>query len=495
MTNAAPVNPLLEFVERYGPPAGEAGPEMFVREVLGADPDDWQIEVLRAYGRGERGISIASCHGPGKTTVLSWIIWHQLVTRFPQKTACTAPTSSQLNDALLAEVKMWHGHLPKIIRDLFEVKTDIIQLKMAPAESFATFKTARAEQPEAIQGVHSAWVLLIADEASGIHEKIFEAASGSMSGERACTILAGNPVRTTGLFFDTHHKLVNYWFTVQVSAIARPGAYVSKRVSAAFVESMRLQYGEDSNAFRVRVLGLFPRSDLDTIIAYELVEGASGRDVKPSDAQAMVWGLDVARYGDCLTALAKRRGNVSPQPVQTWHGLDTMQVVGVVKAEWDATILDQRPLVICVDAIGLGAGVADRLKELGLPARAVNVSEVPSLMSPLRFVNLRTELWWKAREWFTRRDCSIPAEKKDAVQADQRESLQSELVRIKYKIVDSSGKLRAESKDEMRKRGFKSPDRADAFVLTFAADAITALMGAGNASWKKPLLRNRTGVV
>lgn len=455
--------------------------------MLGADPDIWQESVLRAYGRGERGISIASCHGPGKTACLAWIVWHQLATRYPQKTVATAPTSQQLYDALFAEVRMWGNRLPPIIRALFEVKSDRIELLADPAASFASFRTARAETPEALQGVHAPWVLIIADEASGVPEPIFEAAVGSMSGERATTILAGNPVRTHGLFFDTHHKLAAHWFTVQVSGVDRPGAYTSKRVSAEYVEGLKRQYGEDSNAFRIRALGQFPRSDLDTIIAYELIEGASGRDIVVAQTAGIIWGLDVARFGDCLTALCKRQMNVVMEPVRTWASLDLMQVVGVVKAEWDSTHVLNRPQTICVDAIGLGAGVVDRLRELGLPVRGVNVSEVPS-MNPERFVNLRTELWWKARDWFTRRDCSLPAEKKGDGQND-RDSLQAQLSRIKYKIVDSSGKLRAESKADMQKRGFRSPDLADAFVLTFAANAASALMGGQGGAWSTPITR------
>jgi phage terminase large subunit len=460
---------------------------LFVKEVFGATPDPWQERVLRAYGRCEPGISVRSCHGPGKTACLAWIIWHQSCCRYPQKTVATAPTSAQLFDALFAEVRFWGNKLPPAVLALFEVKSDSISLKADPAGSFATFRTARPETPEAMQGVHSAWVLLIGDEASGISERIFEAAVGSMSGERATTILAGNPVRTSGLFFDTHHALRDQWFTVHVSAFDSP------RVSKRFIERVRRQYGEDSNAYRIRVLGEFPRADLDTIIPYELIAGASGREIVPNPEAAVVWGLDVARFGDCLTALCKRKGSVVPQPIQTWSDLDIMQTSGVIKAEWDMTPPEHRPTDICVDAIGIGAGVADRLKELGLPIRAVNVSETPALAQS-NCVNLRTELWWKARQWFTDRTCSIPPELKDEGM-DERSTLQSELATVKYKIVDSSGKLRAESKQEMKKRGHKSPDKADAFVLTFAATAASALSGSQRKSWNEPLKLNRKGIV
>lgn len=468
------------------------GPLRFVVEVLGATPDDWQEVILLQWGAGRRHISIQSCHGPGKTTLLSWMICYMLCCRYPQKTVCTAPTGQQLYDALFAETKMWFARLPDALRDLFEIKSDRIELRADAASSFASFRTARAEQPEALQGVHSVWVLLIADEASGVPEQIFEAAVGSMSGANATTVLAGNPVRTSGLFFDSQDRLAHMWFCVQVSAIPRDGAYTSKRVDPQFVVMVREQYGEDSNAFRVRVLGLPPKADLDTIIPYEMAASAVGRDVRCYPTAVTIWGLDVARFGWCLTALAKRRGNHLLQPIQHWNGLDLMQVCGVVKAEWDATKEQDRPVEICVDAIGLGAGVADRLKEMGLPVRSVNVSETPALTG--RFPNIRSELWWLVREWFSKRDVFIPAEQER--EGDfSRPTLLNQLVAVKYKIMDSSGKLRAESKEEMRKRGRHSPDLADAFCLTFASPAATMLAGNERRSWKQPLKRANKGIV
>ena len=216
---------LDDFVIRYGPKAGETGPEQMVREVFGAEPDDWQLEGLRAYGRCEPGVSIRSCHGVGKTAMLSWIIWHQLLTRFPQKTVATAPTAPQLFDALFAECRKWYYHLPPAVAGLFEVKSDSIVLLAQPASSFASFRTARAETPEAMQGVHSEWVLLIGDEASGINEKIFEAGAGSMTGERATTVLAGSGA-LAGAAADADGSCSCAW--PQPSVIERPKSDAKK---------------------------------------------------------------------------------------------------------------------------------------------------------------------------------------------------------------------------------------------------------------------------
>jgi hypothetical protein len=449
---------------------------LFVREVFGVEPDPWQAELMQGVADGERGISVVSGHGVGKSCALSWLcVWH-ILCRYPQKTICTAPTSAQLFDALAAEVKGWITKLPPLLQNMLHATTDRVVLVKAPDESFISFATSRAETPEALAGKHSDHVLLIADEASGVPEQVFEAASGSMSGHNATTVLAGNPVRSSGTFYDSHHKDRGDWHTIQVSCADNP------RVAPDFIQKMANRYGEKSNAFRVRVLGLFPLADDDTVIPFELVEAAMQRDVAPTNVRP-IWGLDVARKGSDSSALAKRKGNVLLQPVQSWNGLETMELVGRVMAEWDNTSEPDRPESICVDGIGIGAGVDDRLRELGLPARTINVSESPAVRG--NYPNLRAELAFKARDWFVSRIVNIC---NDAKLAEQ-------LVKPKIKYT-STGKTGVESKADMKKRGVESPDLNDAFMLTFAAEAVSAMYGSRNApSWNTPLPPRSLGLV
>jgi hypothetical protein len=312
--------------------------------------------------------------------------------------------------------------------------------------------------------------MLVADEASGIPEQVFEAAAGSMSGDNACTILLGNPTRGSGFFFDTHNTMADQWWTRRVSCVDSP------RVTDEYVKEMAMRYGEESNAFRVRVTGEFPLRDDDTAIPLELVEAAQRRDVIITDDEPVIWGLDVSRFGSDRSALAKRRGR-EVIGIQTWQNLDLMQLTGAVVAEYESLLPRNQPVQINVDSIGLGGGVCDRLRELGLPAVGINSSESPS--SKQTYINLRAELWFKCKAWLEARDCALPKD----------DDLLAELVAAKYKFT-SSGKMQLESKDSMRKRGLRSPDLADALCLTFASDAITM---SGNSrselSWSVPLRR------
>jgi len=464
-------NPFVAMIERYA--SDENGPVLFVREILGAVPEAYQEDLLRAVGRGERKISVRSGHGTGKSTTLSWaMIWFVLF-RFPCKVVVTAPTTAQLYDALFAEMKRWLNELPEALQVLFEVKTDRVELVAAPSEAFISARTSRAEQPEALAGVHSDHVLLVVDEASGVPEQVFEAASGSMSGHSAITILAGNPTRTSGTFFETHNRLSDHWYTLHWSCIDSP------RVSEAFVEEMKLRYGEDSNAYRIRVLGEFAQGDDDTIIPLHLAEAAKTRDVKMTPNTRPIWGLDVARFGSDRTALCKRYGSVVTE-VETWRGLDLMQTVGRVKAQYDGMLPSERPSEILVDVIGLGSGVYDRLRELSLPVRSINVSEAPAFGNT--YNNLRTELIFRFRGWLEQRGSRLP---------DDPELI-AELTSIRYSFA-STGKMKAEGKDDMRRRGLKSPDKADAVFLTFAGDAATSL-GSPTFNWSKPIRRNLKGI-
>lgn len=466
-------NPFLEFGARYK----DDWPGL-VRNVLKMEPDPWQAEMLEAVQRGERRISIRSGHGVGKSAFLAWVCVCAITTEPVVKIVITAPSGPQLWDALYAEIKQWVTMLPDALRDCFEVKSDRIEHRGAPEFVFISARTSRAENPEAMQGVHAdqGRVILIADEASGIAEPVFEAAAGSMSGHNCTTILTGNPTRSQGFFFDTHTRLASMWLTRHISCLDSP------RVAPDFVEDIKQRYGEESNAYRVRVLGEFPRADDDTLISIDLVESAFYRDIVMDPIWAKVWGLDVARFGDDASCLVKRWGRVVPEKPIVWKKLDTMQLVGRVKHEYDAALVSDRPLEILVDVIGLGAGVLDRLREIGLPARGVNVGESPSMGDS--FINLRAELWNKGKQWLEARNSKLFHDPQFL-----------ELTLPRYDFL-SNGKMRIESKEDMKKRKIQSPNVADAFLLTFASDAITASGSGGYTSnWAKPMKRNIKGVV
>ena len=168
------------------------------------------------------------------------------------------------------------------------------------------------------------------------------------------------------------------------------------------------------------------------------------------DAEVIL-GVDVARFGADRSVILRRRGD-RVEDIRVLRQMDTMQLAGWVVA----AIRECNPAQVYADEIGVGAGVVDRLRELGHPVRGVNVAH-KALQDGL-YANLRAEGYWTLRQRFMSGSISIPADSQ----------LVGELAALRYGY-DSQGRLRMESKDEMRKRGLPSPDKADALMLAFLA--------------------------
>jgi phage terminase large subunit len=416
-------------------------------------PELWQGKFLDDVGSaildGRRRFAVKAGHGVGKSTVEAWLILWFICFHRRLKCPVTANSQDQLRDVVWAEIARWHRELPPFLKQMVDVTAERVVAVADPEGAFAVARTARPEKPEALQGFHAETLSFFIEEASGIDDIIFETAGGALSSDNAWVFMFGNPTRSSGYFHRAFHTNRDSWRTYTISC------FQSSRVAPSYAEEMAREYGEDSNVYRVRVLGEFPLSDDNAVIPLNLIEAAVERDVEPSSA-AVVWGLDVARFGDDTTCLAKRRGNQILEPLIEWKKADLMQTVGRVITEYEQTPVTKRPGAINVDVIGMGGGVVDRLRELGMPVRGINVGESPSTDGH-RYMRLRDELWFKAKDWFQSLAVTMP----------QDEALVSELVAPTYRF-ESTGKLKVESKDDMKKRGIKSPNRADALCLTFA---------------------------
>jgi hypothetical protein len=216
-----------------------------------------------------------------------------------------------------------------------------------------------------------------------------------------------------------------------------------------------------------------------------LVEAAVTRDVFTAWNEKPVWGLDVARYGQDRSCLVERFPRSILRDPIVYKNLDTMELCGRVVKEYEEAAAARKPTAIYVDVIGLGAGVFDRLHELHLPVIAVNVSESPAFTLDNVF-RLRDELWMTALRWFETRQVTLV----------NSPPLIAELTTVR-KSYTSSGKMRLESKDDYKKRGNKSPDVADAFVLTFAYQSSvgSGITKSYASDWGKPLSRYVEGTI
>jgi phage terminase large subunit len=424
-------------------------PETFHDEVLGYEPWEKQLEISRSI-RDHRNTAIRSNNGSGKTYHLAREALRFLMAYGPDAVVInTAPTWTQI------ENQFWRNLRDAYRKAKFGLGGNLLKTKLDIDETWFAIGIANDEHNmEAFQGWHAKSMLVIFDEASGISPKIYEAALGAMAGGHVVRfVLIGNPTQNSGPFYDafkdpTFNKIhISAFDTPNVQAKAQ---VVPGLVTWEFVEEVRRKYGEDSDIYRVRVLGEFPQRASDTLISIDLVERAFDADRELINQDDHAIGLDPARFGDDDSAFVERKGNTG-RVLEVVNGFDTMQLAGKAARY----LRDNPKAILYIDVIGLGAGIFDRLREqpdIADRVRGVNVAGKP--YDEAEYINIRVESWANTRDWL-----------RDAI-LEKHEGFY-ELAQPKYKIT-SAGKLQLESKDEMKKRGVASPNVGDALALTLS---------------------------
>ena len=304
---------------------------------------------------------------------------------------------------------------------------------------------------EAFAGLHNKGrrILLIFDEASAIPDSIWEVSEGALTDDdtEIIWIVCGNPTRNSGRFRECFGKYKHRWGNRQVDS--RSVSITNKAQIQQWIDD----YGEDSDFVRVRVRGVFPRAGSNQLIASDLVAAALGRNLRPDTYKhaPLVFGVDVARFGDDQSVLAKRQG-LYAQTLLKWRGLDTMTLAGIVAQHIDA----DQPGAVFVDQTGVGAGVVDRLHQLGY-SQVIGVDFGAMAANPALYANKRSEMWCSLADWLKAGGALPP---------DQE--LADDLTAPEYGFTGDKGQIILEKKADMKKRGLASPDCGDAEALTFA---------------------------
>jgi hypothetical protein len=421
--------------------------EYFVTEALGADPSNQQLAVIRDIDAGEKDIAIKSGHGTGKTTIMAWVILWVGLFKYDAKIPATAPTAPQLIRLLIPEVKKWANSLPWQLKGEVECNNELIKFSTG---NECVPRTARKESPEGLQGFHADFLTWIIDEASGVPNIIFEVVDGSLTGDDYLRIMAANPARTEGAFFDAFHRNAKLW------KLHTFDAEQSSNVSKASIERKKIQYGEDSDAYRVRVKGQFPRSNSDAVIPLYVIEDAIQRE-EFNTFGAEVWGVDYADAGDDTTKLVKRTGNhfyeVIECPAQGAHR--QVETANWIALEYNRA--KEKPKAVFVDAIGEGSGLVSALNQphfKSIPVIPVKVSE--SADDPTVYGNKRAELYYRLKEALV-----------DEGKMFDNDMALGELSAQRFFITEK-GKLMLVPKKDIKEALGRSPDIADAMALTCA---------------------------
>lgn len=438
-------------------------PVHFVEDLIGVTPDEQQAKILQSVADNSM-TSVRSGHGIGKSAVEAWtVIWFMATRPFP-KIACTAPTQHQLFDILWAEVSKWLRHAPALEKEFVWTK-EKVYLKGYPEEWFAVARTAT--KPDALQGFHADDILYIIDEASGVKDNIFEPVLGALSTPGARLLMCGNPTQLSGFFYESHTKNRASYKTFHVDGRK------SGRVSQEFIDTIIRMYGEDSDVFRVRVAGEFPKAEADVFIQLSLVEKSIMTEFSPRKTPNTIRiGCDVARFGDDKTVIGSKIDEKATIDKKR-QGQDTMKTADdIVLLYYD--LLKRYPgykdtITVCVDDGGVGGGVVDRLKQMqrNNPERLAQMNVVPikfgQRIKHKHYHDSTTFMMATVRALLSPHD-EDGNEKPVELILPNDDDLVAQLSGRKYGLTENA-KIKVESKDDMKKRGLPSPDEADCVLL------------------------------
>ena len=419
-----------------------------------------QKEIVRSVlVEKNRITAVRSCHDSGKSFIAARIGLIYLSTNQDSLVITTAPSWTQVKEILWRELRAAYSKMETRYATIgMGAKILTTSLEFSPtwyAMGIATKKESEVvEVAERMLGFHSVTgkILVIVDEGSGVAEPIWGSIDGLLTSDKAQLLAIGNPYRKVGSFarlFTTPGIKKIHIQDTDIPNIKENRIIIPGLMSPKYPKEMADKYGIDSNLYAIKVKGNFPETETDTLIPLSHVEAAFLRDLKPVGEKTL--GVDPARFGNNMTAFIIRQGK-KVLSKKTYSKEDTMQIVGrVLVAMREEGI---KPEDVFIDVIGLGAGVVDRLHELGYNVNGVNVGE--KAYNEDEFYNIRAEAYWTVREWIKTAD--LPKDD-DFFQ----------LANLKYKYSSTrKGQLKIESKEEMSKRGLQSPDVADALMLTLS---------------------------
>jgi len=475
-----------------------AHPDEFAEIILGQHLYPYQRDILLALAEPGARVAVRSCNSIGKDFTAACAVLHFGAVYDDLRGVTTGPTGDTVRDIQWGREihRLWGAKLIDLPGRMLDQEWDI-----SPTRNIRGLSTNSAE---AFQGRHAERVLIVVTEASAeeITPDIWLAIDRVIASGIAHVLLLGNPVRATGRFHDAFTVESHLWRTFHVSAFDTPNlqacaaldgytdlSYATWRewqpahaldrcpavepalVTHAWVEEMRERHGEESDAWRVSVLGDFPVGAGDMIAPLAWVEAACVREVSASGAR-LAAGLDVAREGFDLSALVVLQ-DAKVLALDEWDDPDLMATVGRA-----VRLYREYPgLVLAVDDTGLGGGVTDRLAEL------IRAGDIEGYLVPVNFgqsadekddfVDKKSEMWWRVHEALDPAGATKLALPRHHTLIPR---LTAQLTAARYKVMDSGGRIWVGKRGELergsrrtRQPGVESPDLGDALALALEA--------------------------
>lgn len=414
-----------------------------------------QQEILRSLATSFR-TAVKACHASGKTFIAAAAVLWWITTRTEAVAVTTAPTWTQVERLLWGEIRgMTYGSR------ISYPKPAATSLQLGPGRYAIGLSTNEGVR---FQGFHGN-VLIVIDEAPGVLPEIYEAIEGIRAGGDVRVLALGNPVISSGPFYDVFASKREGWNLITISGFDTPNLEAITLdqllemgeqeldenpwpylITRRWIKEKFLEWGPGHPLWESRVLGNFPAQSEDALIALTWLEQAKLRTEADGEVCA---GLDVAGPGEDETVLCVRRG---PRIVllKAWTNGDPRGDVLAALQPFKSQLK-----TVNVDAVGIGYYMAQHLRDHGLPVSEVNVGQASR--DPEKYVNCKAEIYWGFR---LRASCGDLAGLTD-------DRAIAQLAGIRYSH-NSRGQVVIEPKEEARRRGVKSPDRAEAVILAFS---------------------------
>lgn len=419
-------------------------PVDYARDVLQIERlESWQEEVLKSFESNNR-IAVASGHGIGKTFLISVIVHWFISTRPNPQIVVTANTGTQLETKTWRELSIINDRA--LNKSWFTKTATRFFLNDAKETWFASPISWNEQKPEAFAGTHSEHVLYVFDEASAIPNIIWEVSEGAMTTHGAKWVAFGNPTKNIGRFRECFRKYRHRWHTLKVDS--RDVSISDKKQIKDWIED----YGEDSDFVKVRVKGEFPRAGFTQLIDGEDVESCKKYITYGYESMPILFGIDLARFGDDSNRVFMRQGRKVNQ-LGVWTGLDGMQTASRIVELYE----QHNPELMFIDGDGLGGPIVDRVRQLVGYDKVVDVNNGRKADDPSRFFNKRTENWFRVKE----------AIKEGLDFSECDDELFSDLTCVQYGF-DKINRLQLEKKEDIKNREGRSPNSGDALAMSFS---------------------------
>ena len=469
-------------------------PEAFAREVLGSKWWSAQREVAEALCNSRR-VAVKAANGVGKTYLAADLLLWFLYSYPGAVVLTTAPTWRQVESLLWEEARRRHrtASWKRSEKGLSPLGGAVLktQLKLGDGHFAIGLST---DEPVRFQGYHAENLLVIIDEACGIDDKIWDAVEGICVGANNRVLAISNPLLSAGVFYDLFQN--PRWTGLTISGLDHPNVIengalspIPGAVTRVAIEDRLVSWCDKvgpeaeteiepgsfvwsgtryqpNDQFRMRVMGHFPGASEDSLVSRDVIARAqapvdknlvndskansNGERAEEESGTTCALAIDVARFGADETAFALRRGNRICW-VKTFFGSSTTETT---RRAQEFARLEGADYVL-VDETGVGGGVMDQLADARTQGLiGVQFGGKPMAMKDVEVLNVRAEIYWRLKLKLESGTLKLPDDSR----------LAEQLAAVRYDH-DEFGRIRLESKRELKKRGEPSPDRADAVAM------------------------------